>query len=67
MAEQSAACPLPSADIHTTVTRTNLLFQYNSGWLFCAEMRWPRFTSRIVGIVVLWLLNFCWPSAPNRQ
>jgi hypothetical protein len=41
--------------IHTTVTRTNLLLQYNSGWPFCATMSWPRFTSRIVG---LWCFGY---------
>jgi hypothetical protein len=56
--EQRAACSLPSADIHTTVTRCNSLVQYNFAMAIYAEMRWLRYTSRIIGVMVLWLLNF---------
>jgi hypothetical protein len=38
--EQSAACSLPSADIHTTVTHCNSLVQYNFAMAIYAEMRW---------------------------
>jgi hypothetical protein len=48
------------SQIHTTVTRTKLLLQYNSGWAFCATMRWPRFTSRIVG---LWCFGYLFSTA----
>jgi hypothetical protein len=46
---KSAACSLPLADVHTTVTRCNSLVQYNFAMTVHAEMRWPRYISRIVG------------------